>query len=407
MLDFTYQSPTRFVLGRQAELQAGVSCRDFGLRRVLLHFGSHSAERSGLLDRVRESLRQSGIEFVELGGVVANPRDTLVYDGIDRCRRERIDGVLAVGGGSVLDSAKAIALGACYDGDFWDFFSDQAKPVRRLGLGTIVTLPATGSEGSNSAVIRRSSNETKRGCPSELNRPDFSLINPSLMLGLPDRQIAVGTVDMMSHVLERYFTNVPDVGFTDRLCEAVLCSIMEEAPRVLRQPRTYEAMANLMWASTQAHIGILGVGRQPDFSVHQLEHEVSGRYDTPHGAGLAALYPAWMTYAIDHDPVRMARLAARVFGVSQAVGDVTDPAAAKAALVRAAHAGIAAFSTFIRSLGLSDNLQGLGVRREDLSLMAAKVRRKKDGTVGFYLPMRDRDIKAVFELAYDWRATTA
>ena len=391
MLDFDFCSPTRFVFGQGREAEAGACVKAIGGRRVLIHYGGGSAVKSGLLGRVRQSLKDAGLEFTELGGVQPNPRDSLVYEGIDLCRREMIDTVLAVGGGSVLDSAKAIALGACYEGDFWDLFSRKAMPDRRLLLGTIITLPATGSEGSNSSVIRRTSEGLKRGLRHDLNRPDFSIINPQLTFSLPAWQIACGASDILSHIFERYFTNTGDVGLTDRLCEAAIASVIETAPVSQAQPTDYASRANLIWASTIAHNGTLGVGRQEDWSVHALEAEIGGKFDTAHGAGLAAIYPAWMQHMLPSHPERAARLASQVFGVSLSDG-----------LQAAGREGIRRLAAFYRSLGLPDNLQAMGVARQDIPYLAERVKRNPDGTCGFYLPLRDSDITAIYELAFDW-----
>jgi len=291
----------------------------------------------------------------------------------------------------VLDSAKAIAIGSCYAGDFWDLYSAKAKPAGRLLLGTIITLPATGSEGSNSSVIRRDSENLKRGLRSDLNRPDFSIINPELTFSLPPGQIAAGASDILSHIFERYFTRTADVGLTDRLCEAAIASVIESAPLSQAKPDDYGPRANLIWASTIAHNGSLGVGRQEDWSAHALEAEIGGRYDTTHGAGLAAIYPAWMQYMLEYHPERAARLAHQVFGVSPSADKLAD-----------GREGIRRLAAFYQMLGLPGNLASLGVNREDLPAMASRVKRNPDGTCGNYLPLRDPDILAIFESAFDW-----
>ena len=379
MLDFNYCSPTHFVFGAGREREAGTLAREAGASRVLVHYGGGSAVRSGLLDRIGQSLTEAGLTWLTLGGVVPNPRDSLVYEGIDICRREQVDLVLAVGGGSVLDSAKAISLGVCYEGDFWDFFCQRAKPARRLKLGTVITLPATGSEGSNSAVITRSAEKLKRGLRSDLNRPDFSIINPELTYGLPDWQIACGAADILSHVLERYFTRTRDVDISDRLCEAVMSAVLAAAPKALADPTAYEPRADLMWASTIAHVGLLGMGRQEDWSAHALEHELSGQYDVAHGAGLAALYPAWMQYALPHDPQRFAQLAARVLSALGSPADAPAPQSsggqAREDQLAAGRDGIRRLAVFFRGLGLPVNLRDLGVSRGDLPLLATRVKR--------------------------------
>jgi hypothetical protein len=392
MLDFTYYSPTRFIFGAGRESEVGAMCRELGATRVLIHYGGGSVVRSGLLQRVQDALTTAGLAWQSLGGAVPNPLDTLVYEGIELCRREGIDLVLGIGGGSAVDSAKAIAIGACYDGDFWDLYSARGQAVKRLLLGTIVTLPATGTEGSNSSVITRSADRLKRGLRSDLNRPDFSIIDPELTQTLPAWQIACGAADIMSHVFERYFTNTADVALTDHLCEAVLSTVLEVTLPALADPSRYGPMANLMWSSTIAHIGLLGMGRQEDWSAHALEHELSALYDVAHGAGLAALYPAWMQYLLPHDPKRFARLAVRVFGVDPAGLD--DLAVGKL--------GIRKMAAFFRAIGLPVNLRDLGARREDIGLLAQKAKRNPDGSCGFYLPLQDEDITAIFLLAYDW-----
>jgi len=392
MLNFDYYSPTRLVFGRGREHEAGSLAKQAGAKKVLVHYGTGSVVRSGLLDRVLASLQKEGLEIVSLGGVVANPRDTLVYEGIELCKREGIDFVLAVGGGSVLDSAKAIAIGACHEGDFWDFYVNKRKPERRLGLGTIITLMATGSEASNSSVIKRANEPLKRGLRSDLNRPDFSIINPELTLTLPLDQVAIGAADMMAHIMERYFTNTPDVSLTDHLCEGVLRSIIEQAPLALQNPTDYEPRANLFFASTIAHVGILGMGRTEDWSAHALEAELSGCYNTAHGAGLAALYPAWILYMLPHRTMRIAQFAERVLGVPL---DFRAPE-------KTGLEGVKALSRLFQSWGLPKNLQAMGIPREDLPTLAKRAKRNPDGTCGNFLPLLDADVLAVYELAWDF-----
>ncbi len=392
MLDFDLYSPTRFVFGLDRENEVGKWVRAVGGSRVLIHYGGGSVVRSGLLDRVVRSLNDAGLWSIQLGGVKPNPRDSLVYTGIDLCRRENIDLVLGIGGGSALDSAKAIALGVCYDGDFWDLYSGIAAPQKRLLLGTIVTLPATGSEGSNSSVVLRESEKIKRGLRSDLNRPDFSIINPALTYTLPAWQIACGSADIIAHVFERYFSNTPDVELTDRLCEAVIRTVVEMAGTSLNNPQDCGSRSNLMWASTVAHNGSLGVGRQEDWSSHALEHGIGGMYDTAHGAGLAALTPAWLQRLLPHDPSRVAQLAVRVFDVPM---DYNNPQST-------AKAGIRKLVHFYQSLGLPTALRELGVNQRDLPELAGKVKLKADGTLGFYYPLTSAEILSLYERAFDW-----
>ncbi|NLW11727.1 MAG: iron-containing alcohol dehydrogenase [Clostridiaceae bacterium] len=396
MLPFESYSPTRLIMSPEAQLQSGAQIVQHGGSRVLIHFGGGSVIRSGLLETVRASLTDSGLSFVELGGVKPNPRAALVYEGIELCKREKIDYVLAVGGGSVLDSAKAIAIGACYEGDFWDLFGRGITPKQRLGLGTIITLPATGSEASNSSVIKNDELDIKRGLRSDLNRPDFSLINPKLTYTLSPWQIACGASDIMSHVMERYFTPTEGVGLTDRLCEAVLKTVIDETPAALADRKQYDVQANLFWSSTVAHIGWLGMGRAEDWSAHALEHELSGHYDTAHGAGLAALYPAWLTHILakdDKTAIRISQFSERVLGVPL---DFADPR-------KTAEAGIQRLSQIYRSWGLPANLEELGIPHEDLPRLAKLAKKRPDGFAGSFCPLNEADFLAIYELAWNWQ----
>ncbi len=275
MNNFQFYSPTEFVFGKESEKLAGHYVKKHGGTNVLLHYGGGSAIRSGLLSRVKESLTAEGIAFTELGGVQPNPRDTLVYEGIDLCREKGIDFILAVGGGSVIDSSKAIAMGVPYDGDFWDFYSGKNKPKAALPVATVLTIAAAGSEGSGDSVITKEEGGLKRGAGSDLIRPKFSIMNPELTCTLPPYQTACGATDIMAHVFERYFTNTTEVEITDRLCEAVLLTMVKETPRVIADPANYEARANIMWAGTVAHTNIVCVGREQGCNSHGIEHELS------------------------------------------------------------------------------------------------------------------------------------
>lgn len=394
MLAFESYTPTRLIMDPEAEQQTGHWVLAYGGHHVLLHYGGGSVIRSGLLDRVRASLKASGLTWVELGGVVPNPREDLVYQGIELCRQENVNFVLAVGGGSVLDSAKAIAIGACYDGDFWDFYGRDRQPDRRLPLGTIITLPATGSEASNSSVIKNDRLDIKRGLRSDFNRPDFSLINPELTYTLSNWQIACGAADIISHVLERYFTRTTGVGLTDRLCEAVVRTVLDETPRALENPQQYDVQANLFWASSIAHIGWLGMGRQEDWSAHAMEHELSGHFDTAHGAGLAVLFPAWMQYLANKDETcipRFAQFCERVLNVPM---DFAQP-------IRTVHQGITALSQTFCRWGLPANLKELGIPHERLADLPALVKRRPDGSVGNFGPLNEADLAAIYQMAWD------
>ncbi|MBQ8435485.1 MAG: iron-containing alcohol dehydrogenase, partial [Oscillospiraceae bacterium] len=304
MENFQFYSPTEFVFGKETECETGRYVKKHGGTNVLLHYGSTSAVRSGLIERIKDSLRKNNIAYTELSGVQPNPRDTLVYKGIEICKNNNIDFILAVGGGSVIDSAKAIAIGALYNGDFWDFYGTGKTVEKALPVGTVLTIAAAGSEGSGDSVITKENGSLKRSVGSDLLRPKFSVLNPMLTCTLPSYQTACGATDIMAHVFERYFTNTSEVEITDRLCEAVLLTMIKETPRVIKNPDNYDARCNIMWAGTVAHNNIVGVGRSQDWNSHCIEHELSALYDCAHGAGLAVIMPAWMEFVYKHNILR-------------------------------------------------------------------------------------------------------
>lgn len=386
MESFNFYSPTEFVFGRNRESECGELVKKYGGTKVLLHFGSSSAERSGLLGKVRESLKKAEVPFVELGGVQPNPKDSKVYEGIELCRRENVDFILSVGGGSCIDSAKAIAIGVLYDGDFWDFYAGKASIQKALPVGTVLTIAAAGSEGSPSSVVTKEEGGLKRGVGSDIIRPKFSVLNPEWTCSLPAYQTACGATDIMAHVFERYFTNTPEVEITDRLCEAVLLTMLKEVPRVIQDPECYEARANIMWAGTVAHNDIVGVGRSQDWNSHGLEHELSGLYDVAHGAGLAVIMPAWMEYVMNHKVMRFAQMACRVFGCNM---DFENPE-------NTAKAGIREFRRFLSKIGMPINFEELGAKPEDIPLMVEKL---NPGEGHGFVPIRSEDATAIYQLA--------
>ena len=389
MLNFNFYSPTRFIFGRGVENQAGEQVLAQGAKKALVVYGGGSAVKSGLLARVTASLEEKGVAYVTLGGVQPNPRASLVRKGIETCRSEGADFLLAVGGGSVIDTCKAIAMGVPYEGDFWDFFCGKAKPKSALGVGVVLTIAAAGSEGSTSCVITNEDGWYKRGCGTELNRPKFALMNPELTCTLPPYQTACGIVDMMAHVFERYFTNEEGVDLTDRLCEAVLSALVKAGRAAMRDPNDYEARYNLMQAGTLAHNDLCGLGRKMDGSSHQIEHELSARYDVAHGAGLAVVFPAWMRYQLPHNPARMAQLAVRLWGCDM---DFEHPE-------KTALQGIERYTAFLRKLGMPTTLQELGGRVEDIPAMAAKCKRNNGDRVGFYNPLDTAAIEEVLRIS--------
>lgn len=388
MNNFTFYSPTYFVFGKNTENESGHYVKRFGGSKVLIHYGGGSVVRSGLLDRVKASMDKENINYVELGGVQPNPRSGLVYKGIELCRKEGVDFILAVGGGSVIDSAKAIAAGVIYDGDFWDFY--QGKIVTHaLRIGTVLTISAAGSEGSGDSVITKEEGMIKTGSSGEALRPAFSILNPELTQTLPAFQTAAGVTDIMAHVFERYFTNTKDVEITDRLCEAVLTTIVKEVPRVMADPNDYEARANIMWAGMVAHNNLVGVGREQDWASHDIEHELSALYDVAHGAGLAVIFPAWMTYVCKHDVSRFAQIAVRLWGCQM---DFANPEVT-------AYEGIACFKRFLTSIGMPINFKELGAKEEDIPTMVGKMNIGENGTRGGFVKLKNKDIEQIYRLA--------
>ena len=388
MNDFDFYSPTYFVFGRGREAEAGTYVKKFGGSRVLVLYGGQSAKRSGLLDRVLASLNGAGLHTVELGGVKPNPRSGLVYEGIDLCRKEGIDFLLAVGGGSVIDTAKAIAIGVPYEGDFWDFFSGKV-PEKALPVGTVLTISASGSEGSPDSIITNEKTLDKNSAEADCLRPCFSILDPALTESLPPYQTACGVTDIMAHAFERYFTNTEDVEVTDRLLEGVLLTMLHEGPRVMADPHDYGARANIMWAGMVCHNDMMGVGRKQDWNSHHLEHVLSALYDCAHGAGLAVIMPAWMRYCADHhDGLRMAQMAVRVFGCQM---DFADPR-------RTALEGIAAFRAFLKSIGMPLTLAEIGADPADIPKLV-EMNHVGGGVTGGYVGLTSDAIREIYEIA--------
>lgn len=388
MDNFNFYSPTEFVFGKDRENETGKYVKKFGGKKVLIHYGGGSVVRSGLLDRVKKSLDVEGISYVELGGVMPNPRDSKVYEGIEICKKEAVDFILAVGGGSAIDSAKAIAVGVPYDGDFWDFYCGKASIAAAIPVATVLTIAAAGSEGSGDSVITKEDGMLKRGAGSEWMRPKFSVMNPALTCTLPAYQTACGATDIMAHVFERYFTNTTEVEITDRLCEAVLMTMVKETPRVIADPNNYEARANIMWAGTVAHNGIVGVGRSQDWNSHGIEHELSALYDCAHGAGLAVIMPSWMEYVMNHNVMRFAQMANRVFGVPMNFENPEDTA----------KKGILAFRKFLVSIGMPINFEQLGAKKEDIPTLVETFG-IGDGKTGGFMALGKEDITKIYEIA--------
>ncbi len=388
MKDFNYCAPTRVIFGKNTELEVGKALKNAGATRVLMQYGGGSIKKSGLYDRVVKAIRDEGIELFELGGVQPNPHLSLVRKAIEIVREQKIDYLLAVGGGSAIDSTKATAVGAVYDGDVWDFYCGKAVPKKAMPVGVVLTIPAAGSEGSNSSVITNEDGWIKRGLGCDLTRPAFAIYNPELTYSLPAYQTAAGATDIMAHIMERYFTNEPDVDMTDRLCESVLKTIIRQAPVAVKEPDNYVARAEMMWASTVAHNDFLSCFRVGDWSSHQLSHELSGMYDATHGAALAVAFPAWMTYVYKHDVQRFCRFAVEVMGVEM---DFFHPE-------ETALKGIAALRAFFKSIGMPTTLSELGVPEDKLDVLADKVKRGADGTTGQFVQLTRDDCLKIYQL---------
>lgn len=388
MENFVFQNPTRIIFGKGVEAQVGKEAAQYG-KKILLLYGGGSIKKSGLYQRVTASLNEAGVQYIELSGVKPNPRLSLVNEGIKICREQGIQLILAVGGGSVIDSAKAIGVGAPYNGDVWDFFTWKTTPTETLPIGTILTIPAAGSEASNSAVITNEDGWFKRGLTSDLIYPKFSILNPELAFTLPKYQVACGVSDIMAHLMERYFTNTPNVELTDRLCESTLKTIINNAPLVLEQPDNYDAWAEVMWGGTVAHNNLLNTGRTGDWASHDIEHELSGIYDVAHGAGLAVIFPAWMKYVYQKDLNRFVQYAVRVWNVEN---NFQSPQ-------RTALEGIRKLENFYHSIGLATDLKGIGIDESRLEEMAGKCVNSDRPTVGNFVKLEKKDVLAILKIS--------
>ncbi|MCR5420752.1 MAG: iron-containing alcohol dehydrogenase [Lachnospiraceae bacterium] len=389
MDNFEFYSPTCFVFGKDTENQTGKYIKRFNGSKVLIHYGGGSVVRSGLLDRVKKSLDLEGIAYVELGGVQPNPRSGLVYEGIELCKKEDVDFVLAVGGGSSIDSAKAIAAGVVYEGDFWDFYKGK-RIEEALSVGTVLTIAAAGSEGSPDSVITKEEGMIKRGASGDAIRPKFSILNPSLTTTLPAYQSACGITDIMAHLYERYLTNTEEVEVTDRLIEALLLTMKHEGPRVIEDPNNYEARANIMWAGTMAHNNSCGVGRSQDWNSHNIEHELSALYDCAHGAGLAVTMPAVFTYVLNHNIMRFAKVAVRVWGCQM---DFEHPEVT-------AKEGIEAFRNYLISIGMPRNFAELGAKEEDIPKLVEILCRGdgREGSISGFVTLNEDDCTKIYKM---------
>ena len=391
MFDFHYYTPTKVIFGRGAEGSVAALIREFGGSKVLVHYGGGSVVRTGLLKKTTDLLEAAGIPYVTLGGVVPNPRLSLVYEGIALCRKENVDFLLAVGGGSTIDSAKAIGYGAANEGDVWDFYDYKRKAAACLPIGVILTLAATGSEMSDSSVITREEGRIKRGYNSDLCRPKFAIMDPELTMTLPDYQTACGCADILMHTMERYFTNGGNMEITDALAEGLLRTVMRNAEILAEDPRNYDARAEVMWAGSLSHNGLTGCGSDGgDWMTHKLQHELGGLYDVAHGAGLTALWGSWARYVYRNCLPRLKRFARHVMGV--------EPAGSEEEI---ALKGIEAMEDFFRRIHMPTNLRELGVNatEEDLMTMAHKCAVGVGGAKGSARLLREEDMLAIYRAA--------
>ena len=392
MNNFEFYSPTHFLFGRDQENETGRMVKKFGGSKVLLVYGGGSVVRSGLLDRVKASLEKESLSYLELGGVQPNPLSGLVYEGIDLCKNEAVDFIVAVGGGSTIDTAKAIAAGTVYDGDFWDFYSGKLIE-EALPIGTVLTIAAAGSEGSPDSVITLEDGMIKRGATGDAIRPKFSVLNPALTQTLPAYQTACGVTDILAHLYERYLTNTKEVEVTDRLIEGLMLTMIHEGPRVIADPDNYEARANIMWAGMMAHNNVCGVGRTQDWNSHNIEHELSALYNVAHGAGLAVTMPAVFTYVMNHDVMRFAQVASRVWGCSM---DYANPETT-------AKAGIQALRNFLKSIGMPGNFDELGAKKEDIPELVEMLcyGNGRTGSISGFVTLDADDCRKIYESMAD------
>lgn len=391
MLNFNYYTPTRVVFGKGTVEQVGTLAAQRGAHKVLVHFGGGSAVRSGLIDRVLESLASAGLEAVQLGGVQPNPRLSKVYEGIELCRAEGVDFILPVGGGSVIDSAKAIAYGLKYDGDVWDFYCRKAEAVDCMPLGVVLTISAAGSEMSDSSVITNENGWLKRGYSNDICRAKFAVMDPELTYTLPAYQTASGAVDIMMHTLERYFGGVPTMELTDRIATGLLQTMMKYTPIAVREPENYQAHAEIMWAGSLSHNGLTGCGSDGgDWSCHQLEHELGGMFDVAHGAGLSAVWSTWARYVVHHNVARFEQFAREVMGIAP-----MDSAIATALT------GITALEDFFRSIGMPTRIHELGITLTDAQIeeLAYKCSFEGTRTIGKFTSLDREQIKQIYQLA--------
>jgi hypothetical protein len=391
MKNFEFYTPTKVIFGKDAEAQVGTLVKEQNCKTVLVHFGGNSAKKSGLLDKVFESLKNAGINYVSLGGVVPNPRLSKVYEGIELCKKESVDFILAVGGGSVIDSAKAIGYGMANDCDVWDIYTRKAKPTGCLPIGTILTIAAAGSEMSDSSVITNEKGWLKRGFSSDYVRCKFAIMNPELTYTLPKYQTASGSVDILMHTMERYFTKEKSMEITDGISEGLMRTVIHNAKILMKDPTNYNARAEIMWTGSLSHNGLTGCGSVGDWSCHQLEHELSGMFDVAHGAGLAAVWGSWARYVYKSDITRFVQFAVNVMGVSN---DFRNPE-------QVALDGIEAMENFYRLIDMPTSINDLDIKLTDEQIdeLAYKCSFKNTRSIGAFQELHMEDMKKIYTMA--------
>ena len=392
MKDFVYYAPTEVVFGEHSEERVASLIKKYGGTKVLVHYGGKSAVRSGLLDKICGLLSEGGIDHVTLGGVVPNPRLSKVYEGIELCRKEGVDFILAVGGGSVIDSVKAIAYGVCHEGDVWDFYLGKAEPRQMLPVATVLTIPAAGSEMSEASVITNEDGDIKLGYSNDMSRPKFAIMNPRRTFTLPPYQTAAGVTDMMMHTMERYFSKDDDMDLTTDLAEAVLRRMKTAVFAVLKDPEDYRNRAQVMWGGSVAHNGLTGCGISDDWATHMLEHELSGMFDVTHGAGLAAIWPSWARYVMHENLSRFVRFAVNVMDVPN---DFTDPEGT-------ALKGIEAMERFYHDIGMPINIKeliGRDITDDEIKEMTRKCSRDNTATCGCLKVLHAEDMEKIYKMA--------
>ncbi|WP_077856069.1 iron-containing alcohol dehydrogenase [Clostridium beijerinckii] len=389
--NFEFYAPTRVIFGKDSEKQIGTIIKNQNCKKVLVHFGGSSAKKSGLLDKIFESLKKAEIDYVSLGGVVPNPRLSKVYEGINLCKKEKVDFILAVGGGSVIDSAKAIGYGIANECDVWDIYSKKVIPTGCLPVGAVLTIAAAGSEMSNSSVITNEEGWLKRGCNSEYARCKFAIMNPELTYTLPKYQTASGATDILMHTMERYFTKEQSMEITDRISEGLMRTVIHNVKILMKNPKDYNARAEVMWAGSLSHNDLTGCGSVGDWSCHQLEHELGGVFDVAHGAGLAAVWGSWARYVYKSNISRFVQFSVNVMGITN---DFYNPE-------KVVLEGIEAMESFYHSIDMPISIKELGVNLTDdqIDELAYKCSFKDTRTIGEFQKLNMEDMKKIYIMA--------